>query len=238
MKNLRASGGPFVERPYFEPAEIEEICREALCSVDLYPVEPSPVRIDRFVEKRFGVHPVYEDLPKGLLGYTEFGTNGVQRIVIARTLDEEGNRTAERRISATLAHEGGHGLLHAHLFALGVDAGSPFGEGMDVQGPKIMCRGEVLPTYGGSRPRSYDGRWWEFQANRTIGGLLLPRPLVERCLAGLVEERGSFGRRFLDAPRREEAARALTDVFDVNPVVAKIRLDEVYPAADGEQLTL
>lgn len=183
MKNLRASAGPFAERPYFEPAEIEEICREALCSVALYPAEPSPVRIDRFVEKRFGVHPIYEDLPSGLLGYTEFGANGIQRIVIGRALDDEGTRTAERRVSTTLAHEGGHGLLHAHLFALGVDVASLFGEGMDVRGSKIMCRSEVLPADGGSRPRKYDGRWWEFQANQAIGGLLLPGPLVERCLA-------------------------------------------------------
>lgn len=238
MKTYRASAGPFTERPYFEPAEIEEICREALASVGLNPAEPSPIRIDRFIEKRFGIHPVYENLPDGLLGYTEFGPNGVQKIVIARVLDEEGNRTAERRISTTLAHEGGHGLLHAHLFALGVDVGSLFGEGMDVRGPKIMCRGEGLPAHGGSSPRKYDGRWWEFQANRAIGGLLLPRSLVELCLASLVEEKGSFKRRVLDASRREEAVRVLTDVFDVNPAVAKIRLDEVYPTADGAQLTL
>jgi hypothetical protein len=238
MKNLRASGGPFAERPYFKPAEIEEICREALCAVDLYPTEPSPVRIDRFAEKRFGVHPIYEDLPKNLLGYTEFGANGVQRIVIARALDDEGSRTAERRISTTLAHEGGHGLLHAHLFALGVNASSLFGEGRDVRGPKIMCRDETLTSSVGSAPNKYDGRWWEFQANQAIGGLLMPRALVERCLAELVEEKGSFGRRLLDASRREEAVRVLADVFDVNPRVAKIRLGEVYPEADGAQLTL
>src|SRR3989441_11554119 len=62
--------------------------------------------------------PTYEDLDKGVLGFTQFGRTGVQAIVVARALDEDGTRPAERRIRTTLAHEAGHGLLHAHLFAL------------------------------------------------------------------------------------------------------------------------
>jgi hypothetical protein len=239
MKNLRRSG-PFAERPYFEAAEIEEICREALSSVGLYPAEPRAIRIDRFIEKRFAVDPVYEELPKGVLGYTEFGPNGVQRVVISRALDDEGSQTAERRIRTTLAHEGGHGLLHAHLFALGARGASLFGEGMDPRRPKIMCReeGPAEPGRAVSRSKSYDGRWWEYQANQAIGGLLLPRPLVERSVSALTEERGSFGRRTLSASCRAEAVSTLTDVFNVNAAVAKIRLEELYPAAEDAQLTL
>ncbi len=237
MKNLRRFG-PFAERPYFEPAEIEEICREALASVSLYPAEPSPVRIDRFIEKRFGIAPVYEELPKGVLGYTEFGPKGVQRIVISRALDDEGSQTAERRIATTLAHEGGHGLLHAHLFALGARGASLFGDEVDSLRPKIMCRQEGSPQQAPVRGKRYDGRWWEFQANQAIGGLLLPRSLVERSLLSLTEETGSFGRRILQAARRDDAVRVLAEVFNVNPVVAGIRLDELYPTAGAAQLTL
>src|SRR5713226_7829376 len=60
----------------------------------------------------------YDDLPQQILGYTQFGPRGVERIVVSRRLAEEDSDVARRRDRATLAHEAGHGLLHAHLFAL------------------------------------------------------------------------------------------------------------------------
>src|SRR6266480_1646754 len=128
MRSYRPKSGPFQERPYYETQEIERICEDALREVDLLPSSPSPIRIDRFIEKHFGVTPVYEDLEKGVLGFTEFGPNAVQSVVVARTLDEEGTKPAERRIRATLAHEAGHGLLHAHLFVLGNQSKPLFGD--------------------------------------------------------------------------------------------------------------
>ena len=72
MRRLRAATGPFQERPYFKDAEIERICLDALREVNLLPTSPEPIRVDRFIEKRFGVPPKYEDLPGGLLGLTIF----------------------------------------------------------------------------------------------------------------------------------------------------------------------
>ena len=62
--------------------------------------------------------PQYEDLPEGVLGFTKFTKKGVEAIVIAAALDAEKGKVAERRLRTTLAHEAGHGLLHAYLFAL------------------------------------------------------------------------------------------------------------------------
>ena len=42
----------------------------------------------------------------------------------------------------------------------------------------------------------------------------------------------------LPAHQRESAIRLLADTFDVNPVVARLRLDVLLPAAAEEQLTL
>ncbi len=36
------------------------------------------------------------------------------------------------------------------------------------------------------RKKAYDGRWWEWQANRAIGGLLLPKNLVNSALEGML----------------------------------------------------
>jgi hypothetical protein len=177
MKHIGSKGGPFSERPYFKLSEIEQICIEALNKVGLYPTAPEPIRIDRFIEKRFGIAPEYQELPDGVLGFTKFGSSGVEAIVIASVLDQGKAKVDERRLRSTLAHEGGHGLLHAYLFQLGEKPKSLFDDSEKT--PRILCRD--VPD-APQTARGYAGRWWEFQANKAIGGLLMPRRLVERAL--------------------------------------------------------
>jgi hypothetical protein len=233
MRNIRTKSGPFSERPHFKLREIEKICADALKEVDLYPSTPQPVRVDRFIEKKFKVKVEYEDLPEGVLGFTKFGPRGVEAVVIAVALDRADDRVAERRLRATFAHEGGHGLLHAHLFQLGEKPPCLF-EGSD-RTPRILCRD--VPDAPRAKP-SYDGRWWEFQANKAIGGLLMPRPLVLAALAQFCVEAGLLGQRVLPPEKRERAARELSDVFDVNPAVARLRLEDVFPMKDDTQMLL
>ncbi len=236
MKSYRARSGPVRERPYYKLHEIEDTCAEALRSVGLYPEKPEPVRIERFIEKRFKIEPEYLDLPDGLLGYTRFGARGVEQIVVARSLVEQGNRVAERQVSSTLAHEAGHALLQGHLFVLEHDRlTSLFGNGLDPQVPKILCR---TPGTAEGKARGYSGEWWEFQANQAIGGLLLPRPLALVAIAELMVSTGSLGQKRVPATNREKAVAQLSDIFDVNPAVARIRLEDLFPAAESAQLTL
>lgn len=235
MKSYRAKSGPFAERPYYTDADIESVCTGELLKFDLFPSAPSPVRIERFIEKRFSVTPEYDELPDGILGLTRFGAHGVQSIVIARKLDEEGTVTADRRIRTTMAHEAGHGLLHAHLFVTSKRDGL-FGDFSDPNSPKVLCRD--VPVESSSARAGYDGRWWEYQANRTIGPLLMPRALVQVALEPLLERAGTFGDLTLASSRREEATKMLARTFEVNPAVAKIRLGDLYPVADAAQLRL
>ncbi len=228
MKSYRTNTGPFDERPFFSSTEIDRMCVEELRNQGLYPSEPSPIRIDRFVEKRFGVQPAYEELPAGLLGFTAFGAKGVQGIFVSKPLDDEGTTVAERRLRTTLAHEAGHGLLHAHLFALAGDAKRLFGSGVSDDGTKILCRGEA-PDAGLRTGRS--SPWWEYQANLMMGALLLPRPLVNEALASLHVAHGE--RRILPRARRDGAIRRLSEVFDVNPIVAHIRLKSLSILSDA-----
>jgi len=237
MKTFRAKTGPFTEQPFYKPAEVESICTEELQKLKLYPSDPAPIRIDRFIEKRFGVQPMYEDLPKGILGFTRFGTKGVAEIVVAKALDEEGTIPAERRLRTTLAHEGGHGLLHAHLFAFGTRPDSLFGDGLASDAPKILCRDEgVSGIVLAKKKPPY--RWWEFQANQAMGALLLPKALVEKAVASILVSQGVLGLPTLLSNRREQAVRLLAETFNVNPIVARIRVDALYPVAAAKQLTL
>jgi hypothetical protein len=235
MKTYRAKSGPFLEQPFYKLSEVEAICTEALQKHHLFPSDPSPIRIDRFIEKRFGVKPSYEDLPSGLLGFTRFGANGVAEVVVAKALDTEGTVTAERRLRTTLAHEGGHGLLHAHLFAFEEPPRSLLGDGLASDSPKILCRDDgVSGNETDTKKPPY--RWWEFQANLAMGALLLPRALVEEALASMLVASGLLQYPTLPDSRRKDATLFVADTFDVNPIVARIRLEGMYPASG--QLTL
>lgn len=228
MKNLRANSGPFKERPYYTFQEVERICEDALRAANLYPAQPEPIRIDRLIEKHFNVTPSYEDIPDGVLGFTRFGDRGVQSVVVARALDEEGTVAAQRRIRTTLAHEAGHGLLHAHLFVLGRGNKHLFGDFSEADKPKVLCR--EVSTGQTPAPRSYT--WWEYQANLAIGAFLLPRDLVDRAIEPLLVPVGLLGSRVLPSGNFDKAAKRLAEIFDVNPAVTRIRLQEIHsPAA-------
>ena len=80
--------------PYFTSSQIDNMCCDELRGLGLLPSSPEPIRIDRFIEKRFNVPPQYEDLPNGVLGFTRFGKNGVKAVVISAALDAVGGKVA------------------------------------------------------------------------------------------------------------------------------------------------
>lgn len=237
MRTYRSRSGPFTEMPFFKPGVIDRICADELQKVSLYPGKPEPVRIERFIEKRFSVSPTYESTPAGVLGFTRFGSRGVESIVISASLIEDQSAVSQRRANSTLAHEAGHGLLHAHLFALAAadDVTPLFGGELETGVPRILCRDQDAAS--DANRRRYDGRWWETQANQAIGGLLLPRALVKECVASLSQANGAFGEVTLATSTREQACRLVAETFDVNPIAARIRLDQIFPASLEGQLT-
>ena len=241
MKTTKTPNGPFTERPYYERSEIELTAIDALRSVDLLPKSPEPIRVERFIEKKYRIVPEYDNLPEGLLGFTEFGRNGVERVVVSRSLADVGSRSADRLVTSTLAHESGHILLHGYLFALKFVEGSRnmFGDDMEVSDRTVLCREETVSGSHVQPSRSrYDGRWWEYQANLVIGALLLPRPLVDMALGDVLSSPSVLGMKNLPPERHEEAAQLLADAFAVNPIVARIRIQELFPEAQQGQLTL
>ncbi|MGJ5814462.1 ImmA/IrrE family metallo-endopeptidase [Paludibaculum fermentans] len=233
MKVFRSRRGPFQEQPYYEDAEIEAICLDELRQFGLLPSQPEPIRVERFVEKRFDVTVESADLPEGILGFTEFTASGVSRIFVSARLEEEGSKTSERRVRSTIAHEAGHGLLHAHLFAI-QNTAPLFADNTDPKAPKVLCR------EGGADParRNYGGEWWEFQANAAMGHLLVPKPLLPIAVGDYLVPAGNLGGKCINPTRYEAAVRAVAEAFDVNAIVARIRLETAYPAKNDKQLML
>jgi Zn-dependent peptidase ImmA (M78 family) len=189
-----------------------------------------PVRVERFVEKHFKLGGVrYETLPASVLGCTIFEAGEVREIAVSRSLCDDPSKVAERRLRTTLAHEAGHGLLHATLFRERYEP-SLFDGSEAVQKDKILCR-------DGEAAARYNGNWWEVQANMMIGALLLPKSLVQEVVGPHTTE-SVLGASDLPAEKRYAVSRELAEVFDVNPVVAQIRLETLLPLARSDQLTL
>ena len=234
METLKVHSGPFVERYHYAPEEFEAIATDELRAAGLLPSAPEPIRVDRFIEKRFDTVPQYDALPDGIIGFTRFGAEGPIELVVSRALADDGGQAAERRISSTLAHEAGHVLLHGQLFALQLRNPTRrlLQDDVDVANQRVLCRDDNNGT------RRYDGRWWEYQANQMIGALLMPRPLVHQALESVVTLVGLLGIPILVEERRQEAVLSLAETFNVNPVVARIRIGQIYPEAEGRQLPL
>jgi hypothetical protein len=98
-----------------------------------------------------------------------------------------------------------------------------------------LCRDELKDT-GRTGTARYDGRWWEYQANMAMSALLMPRPLVQQVIAPFLQTD-----RFVPSLAREarsEVVLRLAEVFDVNPAAARIRLNEIFPLAEVNQLSL
>ena len=220
MRKVPTPSGPFPFQLYFEDlGEIDEICLEALKRQSLLPSKPAPIRIERFVEKEFKTALRYEDLGPDNLGCTIFNSSGaVEAILVSRSLEEKNTTPARRRVRSTVAHEAGHGLLHGSLFIDSPDLGE--------NQRRILCRSEDIL---GETQRSYRGRWWEFQANQAVGSLLLPRLLVNGLLDQSGIEPDSSGNRTLSPVQRESLAKKAAVIFDVNPIVVRIRLDSLFP---------
>ena len=237
MKSYRASSGPFDKRLHFSPSEIDTMCRDALAKAKLLPSEPEAIRIDRFVEKHFNCEIAYDDLGAGVLGCTVFNGNGSIKVVIISSLIEDGSPGAERRLRSTIAHEGGHCLMHPSLFMDSLDQGklgftATQRENIYFKERRILCRDNDVKE--GVTQRGHDGRWWEWQANRAIGGLLLPTDLVKKSVATYLQYSTVTGSPDLPFAVRREAEVSVANIFGVNPVVAKIRLTELFPEASGQ----
>ena len=237
MKTIHAKSGPLPKRPYYKDYEIEQTCTEELRRMGLLPDVPSPIRIDRFIEKRFGISHQYENLPSGILGFTRFNSNGVEAIIVSDTLDSESeqSKSTERRLRTTLAHEAGHGLLHAQLFAQETKGKDLFDKDHD-ETPRIFCR-DTVPNNNPAQ-KKYDGKWWEFHANKAMAALLMPKILVEKAMIPFLTVGGFLGGGILTKEKSEEAAVSLAEIFDVNPVVARFRIADLYPLTGSGQLSL
>jgi hypothetical protein len=227
-----AGGGPFAHVIYLKREEIDKMCEDALRVAKLLPNDPAPINIEGFIENHLGSRLDFAtDLGADVLGFTFFSPKGKPEVIGVSPSLDEGTKVSERRIRATLAHEAGHGLIHPILFMEDGVQQRFLDSNIDLTQRRILCRKNDINPNG-----KYDGRWWEFQANCAIGGFLLPKRLVSKCVTHLTKTVGLLGGQILEPLARAEAEALVAETFEVNPVVARIRLAAIFPEQTHPEL--
>lgn len=179
------------------------------------PTEPSPINIELFVERQFGFSYSFGRLNPGTSGVIAFSPIGPKSIVVNKKLDRPRSVIANRRCRETLAHECGHGLLHAYYFA-------------ELWKMANVCRKlgpDHLYRFEDERKNFVvfnKAKRLEWQANRAMGALLIPRTLFEMTL-----RRSDFKNARLDQLSDFEERTLISHIslrFDVNRTTAYRRV--------------
>jgi hypothetical protein len=190
--------------------------------------EGAGVDVEAILQGAFKIVPDFVDLAPGVLGRTAFYLDGHCEVQISRALAEaaEDDFVARRRLRSTLAHETGHVVQHAHLHVTDTGTLSLFSESAP-EAPKVLCRQDGIESFRGG-PAGYDGEWWEYQANRGMASLLLPRREVINYLLELLSARGFENiKDAMKAGKTEEIVREIMRIFDINMPVVVFRLQEI-----------
>lgn len=170
--------GPFLEYFYIPEARILRLANDKLVSLGLMPSSPGPVPIERYCDIRWGAPEDYIDLPPGVLGRAKFSETGLAVIEISRELSEDTTRIGNIRTRSTLAHEIGHGELHAEKYAEKIRHNNLQGDFFKVSGAslgqvEIACREDQIFRFN-------KDEWWEIQANKFMAAVLMPKHLLRQ----------------------------------------------------------
>jgi hypothetical protein len=168
VREQRDLDGRMPYRLWYDASEIDDIMEDELRRSRISRISVGgAVDVDAFIESYLNITPQFVALPRGVQGATDFSPDGTVMMRISEALSERAANDeagAEHLIRTTLAHEAAHVLLHRVLFLHQSEA--LFGRQASRQ---ELCR-DVRPVGHG-----YTGEWWEWQANRGMGALLLPK---------------------------------------------------------------
>lgn len=229
-------------RLWIDDGEFDTFTEQELRQANLYPEADQPaVDIERFIQRHQGAGlDQYAELGKGLAGAIEFWPDHF-KISISRSLTEQADEVdcepgVRGRWRATMAHEAAHGLFHREIFQASPDqcslAGLLFEESSNVQqsqeGQKsqeayqsIQCLEQEV-VFGGGLD------WREFQANRGMASLLMPRTLFITVVREQVCEIARNQQPVLPQSREYRMlVSRLSHLFEVSQQAAIIRLREM-----------
>lgn len=227
MRTKVDSTSPWGQRLWFEDDEFDAMMDEVRQKAGSGILEDGRgVDVEAILQRVYQVVPDYVDLPDGVLGKTVFHRNGTFEVFISRSLSDEAdsNAVARRRLRTTVAHECAHIVEHGHLHLVDGLTLPLFGTTAP-PAPRVLCRQEAVGSFS---PGGYDGQWWEFQANRGMASLLLPKREVGRFVQTALTARGrATFREALAAREAESIVRELMQSFDVSMQATIYRLQDL-----------
>ena len=235
MRTRRDLASPWGYRVWYHDSEFDTLMDEARerAAVDLF-TPGSGIDVEELLLRVYGISPDFAaDLPDEVLGRTLFSGDGQIEIEINRTLSEraEHDRTARRRLRSTLGHECAHVVGHAHLQVS--DGTLSLFEYDEPRQSRVLCRSVSIQLGGAGVD------WWEYQANRGMASLLLPRPILKTEIPTVL---GSCGYRTVTAAladgRGKEVINAIADLFDISFEMTLYRLQSTGFIPDMRQGTL
>jgi len=185
------------------------------------------VDIEHFVDMEFGFSYEFRDLGEDCLGLMHFGETGPKDLFVPSKLDAPEEPTVNHRCRSTLAHECGHGLLHADLFVELWEHKKRTNSFEDSR--RLITWRERNETVEGHFTKNSPD-WWEYQANRMISSLLLPVFPLRAALRGWGHEPESLAA--TRAWEDTDLCAKVRDTFDVSLAVARIRLERLYAGRD------
>lgn len=228
---------PWGKQLRFEDREFESMMAEMRYRVDGECFAPGKgVDVELVMLRAIGTEADYVDLPSGIMGRTIFAPDGRVTIEVSRRLLEQAevDRVARRRLRTTLAHECGHVACHSCLFIQDTETFSLFKNGQwraeETKRVPIMCRPEGVGNVG------YKGEWWEYQANRCMAALLLPKRMVSESVRKRLKDGGfKSGEDCLARGHGEELVREISDEYDVSQLASLYRLQDLGFIPTGVQ---
>ena len=238
MRHYWTPGSILAERTYFSRAEIEKMADDELRIVDCRPLQPEPIALEKYLQRRHGLEAVITDLYPGLIGSADLANP--QKPVIRIATEIFNGPTP--RFRSTLAHEIWHLVLHASLFLE-----EEFLRALELRRRGLHRGFECTPTDIDEAPRERVNKadplfHLEYQANLYMVAKVLPRPLVRMCVEPWTRTtslRGGGRQTSLIEVHRQEAIQSVAKTFTVSRTMATFRLEELYgaPAAVKTQPT-
>jgi len=223
LKYVPDPTGRFVERPFYEAAEIDQEC-ETLVQQYLsqrYGSALRPLSTDDLtilIERAGAVLDSSVDLSTfgaNVEGMTIFTAEREPEVRISDRLAGDAVRINRHRM--TLAHEFAHVHFHGPLYAI------KFGTTQFAFAPReerIVCGADTITDAPVSN-------WIEWQAAYAGGALLMPKTRIGSTVRAYRERHSVGGDIFIGSPKAAELGAVVCREFVVSPDAARVRLEKL-----------
>lgn len=234
MRTSRDLKSPWGQRVWYDEPEFDSMMDESVERAGIGYDLGRGVDVEEVLLKGYGLSPDFCELEAGVLGRTLFHSTGRIEVQISEelALGESTSATTRRRLRSTLAHELAHVVLHRHLHSFGME---PLFAELKNDEPKVLCRATVI-----SEPQRMAQDWWEYQANRGMSCLLLPKLRVRQAVDDCLLDLGARGvKELLARGSGDRLVDSIVGTFDVSFEMALYRLQDLgYVPRDVRQTQL